>query len=61
MSILIRWRTVPGGTAIPGKPAAGEVQAPTSSQVAKFGLTFWVAFAAVSDDKLYLIRTDTKI
>ena len=61
MSILFRllkWAG-PGGSAIPGQPAAGEVQATTSSQVAKIGLTFWVAFATVSDVKL--IRTDTTL
>ena len=49
----------PGGTAIPGQPVAGQVQAPTSGRIAKINLTFEVPIRTVPDVKL--IRTDTTL
>ena len=49
----------PGGTAIPGQPVAGAVQAPHSRLVPKISLIFWGTFVPVSDIKL--IRTDTTL
>jgi len=46
----------PGGTAIPGQPVAGAVQALYSHHLPKISLIFWGPFEPVSDIKL--IRTD---
>ena len=49
----------PGGTAIPGQPVAGAVQALYSRRIPKISLIFWGPFGPVSDIKL--IRTDTTL
>ncbi len=49
----------PGGTAIPGQPVAGAVQALYSHLFPKISLIFWGPFGPVSDIKL--IRTDTTL
>ncbi len=49
----------PGGTAIPGQPVAGAVQALYSRLFPKISLIFWGPFGPVSDIKL--IRTDTTL
>ena len=49
----------PRGTAIPGQPVAGQMQAPSSGRNSKINLTYWASIEAVPDVKL--IRTDTTL
>ena len=50
---------VPGGSAIPGQPVAGAMQAMATRRFPKISLIYWDPFGSVSDIKL--IRTDTTL